>query len=497
MNNEVLSFRGGKYTSLIPFLLMVAGLLGCSAMGLAAMEAFWVVACVCIMLGMVLASDSAKYFDAIIHGAASPLYITPIFCWIFAGMFASILKASGLGNGLVWMGLTFNIGKGFFAGITFLVAAIYSTSNGSGSSAIVTIGALLYPAGVALGGNPLVMAGAIVSGGAFGDNLAPVSDSTIVAAATMGVDIPGVVKTRLPYTLVAGGISFCLITALGFILDSGVSISAEQYALITGQADPKGLIMLVPAILVIVLAFRGINLILCMSMGGVLAVIMGIPSGLLTWSAIIHVTDSGIGGALIEGISGFIGLIVFIILSAAVIQPMISSGAVGSLLGKIKRFIKTPRQAEVTNWFVIALSAFGLCNNVTSQIVAGPIMKGIAEEYHISLYRAANFSDSVQAMFGYTMPWGGQSILMCATAAAAAATYSWCPSITNPLAMIPFTVHAFVIALVFLFSAVTGVGRKLDEKAEDAVGYVKKNMEENVEETLAETTAETIIETIA
>ena len=63
--------------------------------------------------------------------------------------------------------------------------------------------------------------------------------------------------------------------------------------------------------------------------------------------------------------------------------------------------------------------------------------------------------------------------------------------------MIPFTVHAFVIALVFLFSAVTGVGRKLDEKAEDAVGYVKKNMEENVEETLAETTAETIIETIA
>ena len=116
MNNEVLSFRGGKYTSLIPFLLMVAGLLGCSAMGLAAMEAFWVVACVCIMLGMVLASDSAKYFDAIIHGAASPLYITPIFCWIFAGMFASILKASGLGNGLVWMGLTFNIGKGFFRG---------------------------------------------------------------------------------------------------------------------------------------------------------------------------------------------------------------------------------------------------------------------------------------------------------------------------------------------------------------------------------------------
>ena len=80
MNNEVLSFRGGKYTSLIPFLLMVAGLLGCSAMGLAAMEAFWVVACVCIMLGMVLASDSAKYFDAIIHGAVYHTYFLLDLC---------------------------------------------------------------------------------------------------------------------------------------------------------------------------------------------------------------------------------------------------------------------------------------------------------------------------------------------------------------------------------------------------------------------------------
>lgn len=465
--DETLLFKGGKYVSLVPFLILVIGLFGCAAAGQATMEAFWLVACGCIIVGMFLAKDPAVYFNAVVEGAASPLYTTPIFCWVFAGMFAGILKVSGLGNGLVWLALTLDIGKGLFAGITFIMSAIYSTSTGSGSASIVTIGALLYPAGIALGVNPLVLAGAIVGGGAFGDNLAPVSDSTIVAAATMGVDIPGVVKTRLPYTMVAGVISFTITTILGYVCKSDVVISGTEYELILAQAHPNGLIMLIPAVLVIILAFKGINLILCMAIGGILAVIIGVPTGLMGFSDLVSVKGGVIGGALIDGISGFLGLIVFVILSAAVVHSMIASGAVASLLEKLKRFIKTPQQAEIVNWFVIAISAFGLCNNVTSQIVAGPIMKGIAEEYDISLYRAANFSDSVQAMFGYTMPWGGQSILMCATCKAAAATFSWCPALANPVAMIPYTVHAFVIALVFLIAAVTGIGRKYDEKIEN------------------------------
>lgn len=459
---KILIFKGGKYISLIPFLLMVIGLFGCAAVGQAHMEAFWLVACACIVIGMFLASNPARYFDAVINGAASPLYITPIFCWIFAGMFACVLKISGLGNGLVWLGLKLNIGTGLFCGIVFLMSAIYSTSTGSGSASIVTVGSLMHPAGIAVGCNPLVLAGAIVGGGAFGDNLAPISDSTIVAAATMGVDIPGTVRSRLPYTLVAGAISFTLTVFLGYVYKSNVVISGSEYALIELQANPQGLIMLIPAILVIVLAFHGMNLIMSMSLGIITAVLIGIPAKLLTFNDLISFTPAGVKGAFIDGITGFIGLIVFILLSAGVIQPMISSGAVSSLLEKLKHIIKTPKQAEITNWFVIAVSAFGLCNNVTSQIVAGPIMKGIADEYHLSHYRAANFSDSVQAMFGYTMPWGGQSILMCATCASVSQIYPWCPAITNPISMIPFTVHAFVIAFVFLFAAITGVGRKYD-----------------------------------
>jgi Na+/H+ antiporter NhaC len=63
---------------------------------------------------------------------------------------------------------------------------------------------IFYPAGVLLGCDPGVLAGAIVSASIFGDNLAPISDTTIISAGTQEytkkqgfADIGGCVATRL------------------------------------------------------------------------------------------------------------------------------------------------------------------------------------------------------------------------------------------------------------------------------------------------------------
>ena len=66
-------------------------------------------------------------------------------------------------------------------------------------------------------------AGAIIGGGAFGDNLAPVSDTTICSALTQGADITGVVKSRLRYSAVAAAITILFILFFG----GGGSITGE------------------------------------------------------------------------------------------------------------------------------------------------------------------------------------------------------------------------------------------------------------------------------
>ena len=77
-----------------------------------------------------------------------------------------------------------------------LTSALFATAVGTGLGTIVGFTAVMYPVGIVLGASPAVLMGAIFSGAAFGDNLAPISDTTIVSAATQETDVGGVVRAR-------------------------------------------------------------------------------------------------------------------------------------------------------------------------------------------------------------------------------------------------------------------------------------------------------------
>lgn len=473
-----LEFRGSVYTSLIPFCLFIVASLGLAICNVATMEGFWLAAIACIIIGMWLCKSPADYFTAIFEGTASPLLTTVIFCWIWSGVVAGILKSSGLVNGLIWLGLNTKLTGGLFVGFTFIVCAMYSTATGTGTGTVAAMAVLLYPAGVALGANPWWMAAAIISGGAFGDNLAPISDTTITAASIMRVDVSGLVKNRIPYTLTAGGITLVIVTIGGMMSNVSVDIDAAEYETILAQASPKGLIMLIPAALIVVLAMKGRVLNEALTYGGVLAIVLGLVTGLIDLKSLVSIdTVAGtIGGAITDAINGWYGMVILIFLVFAMAYMMQASGALSLLLGKIEqKFIKTKVGAEIVCWCCIALSALGLCSNITSQIIAGPVMLEIADRYHLSHYRIANFSDSVQAMFGYTMPWAGPSLTFCATSLIVNSTYNWCPAITSPTSLVLCGIYGIAIGLVFLICAITGIGRKFDQSMDiKNLGYTEE-----------------------
>lgn len=462
-----LEFRGGVYTSLIPFILFILGSFGLAIFNVATVEGFWLVAVVCIIIGMWLCKDPAKYFDEICRGTASNLLTTAVFCWIWSGVVAGILKASGLVDGLIWLGLHAGLTGGLFVGFTFILCCLYSTATGTGSGTIAAMTVLLYPAGVALGANPWWMAAAIISGGGFGDNLAPISDTTITAATTMRVDVSGLVKNRMPYTLIAGGITLVIVTVGGMFGTGTTGISEAAYAEIVSSASPLGLVMLIPAALIVILAMKGRTLIEALTYGGISAIVLALATGLMDVKTLVTVDFQAgkIGGAITDAITGWYGMIVLIFLVFALAHIMQASGALELVMQKMERkFVKTKVGAEIFCWCCIALSALGLCNNITSQIVAGPVMLKIADKYHLSHYRIANFSDAVQAMFSYTMPWGGPSLTFCATSLIAHSAYNWCPSVNSPASLCLGGLYGIIIGLVFLIAAITGWGRKHDQK---------------------------------
>lgn len=77
----------------------------------------------------------------------------------------------------------------FFLIITCAVCSVISVATGSSWTTIATIGVAFLGIGEVMGYSDPWIAGAIISGAYFGDKVSPLSDTTVVASSTAGVDL--------------------------------------------------------------------------------------------------------------------------------------------------------------------------------------------------------------------------------------------------------------------------------------------------------------------
>ena len=131
-----------------------------------------------------------------------------------------MIKASGISSGFVWLATELNLSGGAYVAVAFLVVCVIAMAAGSSIGTMFTVFPILYPAGVAVGAQPVLLAGALLSGALFGDNLAPISDTTVISASSQRyrrrkglAEVGGVVRARAPYAL-----SAALVAAVLFYL---------------------------------------------------------------------------------------------------------------------------------------------------------------------------------------------------------------------------------------------------------------------------------------
>ena len=97
--------------------------------------------------------------------------------------------------------------------ITFLIAMVIAFSTGSSWGTMAVVLPLVMPMAFTMDVNIPLMAGAVWSGGLFGDQSSPISDTTVVACSATKCEIPAHINSQLPYTL-----SFCAIAGVIYII---------------------------------------------------------------------------------------------------------------------------------------------------------------------------------------------------------------------------------------------------------------------------------------
>ncbi len=472
-----LKFYGGRLGAAVPLIFFVIWAISISVAGVPSEHGLILGMVGGLSLGMLLCRSAwADYANAIFAGMANRVATVTIIAWFWAGMFAQVLRVGGLVDGLVWLGGESNATGGFFVGATFVLAATFGTAVGTGYGTTVAFCTLMFPAGIILGADPVWLFAAILSGAAFGDNLAPVSDTTVVSATTQETDIPGVVRSRVKYATAAALPAVVLFTAFG---GAGVEADHGRAAeLLAASASPDGLALLVPFALVIYLALRGYHILVALTWGIATAVLFELVLGLAPASAILYfepATDT-VGGALVDGIAGYLGLSILVLLIVAGGHLMRLGGALDALIDGLKRFAKeSVSRAEAAMWgIVFSLNAF-ITINTAAEIAAAPVISQLGKRFKLHPYRRANMLDAVTSAIGYIFPWGGGVLIGYSTIRNLESQYDFVQAVA-PTEVWPFVLHGWFLAAVMLIAALTGFGRTY----EAADGSETKTPPENI-----------------
>ncbi len=405
-----LHFRGGPIASLVPMATFLTTTVILVALGAPEVEGMILGCMLGLSLGMCLARSVGGYSDRIFTLMANRTSTVAVVCWLWAGVFSAVLAQSGLVEAIVWVGWKTQLTGSLFTVAVFISAALFATAVGTGLGTIIGFTAVMFPAGIALSADPAALAGAILSGAAFGDNLAPISDTTIISAATQETDVGGVVRSRLRYVLPASFIAILLFSLFGGGAPGTDPASAEK--ILSEKADPSGLPMLIPAAIVFIVAVSGRHFLAALTAGIFSAILLGATIGAFSLADIFHITADGkIGGAAVAGAMGLVPTAILTLLLVTVIGIMEAGGILARLVSLLDRIAgPSIRKAELAIVALVSVTNISVSVNTVAMITAGPLANSLRKKKNIDPHRSANLLDTVSCSFPYILPYSATII---------------------------------------------------------------------------------------
>ncbi|MEM1205037.1 MAG: Na+/H+ antiporter NhaC family protein [Acidobacteriota bacterium] len=455
-----LSFRGGALGAIAPLLLFLAGVVWLGLSGAPAEAGFWPILVAALTLGLLLCRERHAYAESVIEGTSQSIVMVMVMAWLLAGMLGEVMKETGFVEALVWLAHSAGVGDVGWILTSFLIASVVSTSTGTSLGTIVLCAPLLYPAGGALGANPAVLMGAILGGATFGDNISPVSDTTIASTVTQGARMGDVVRSRLRYALPAA--LMAMVAYAWFAAGRGGDAEALSDPSIY---SPEGLPMVAAPLLVVVLLFRHHHLLEGLLYGVLAAVVIGLGFGLVTPSELFfpNAATYSAEGALVVGMRRGVGVSIFTVLLMGLVATLEASGVLGRLLSVAERRIHSPRSAEWWAFGTVSAATLATTHSVVALLTVGRFVRETGARQGIDPRRRANILDVTVCTYPFLLPY-------CIPTMLAASTTSSGPAFGMPV-LTPFEIglvnfHSWALLAVVLLAILTGWGRRLVPAAE-------------------------------
>ena len=444
-SQDKLTFYGGLVGAMAPLFLFLTGVIWLGLSGAPDEKGFWPVLMAALALGLILARDRARYSETLITGMSRPIVMVMIMAWLLAGILAKLMNASGFVLALVWLAESAGLQGGLFCAAAFLICCAVSTSTGTSLGTILLCGPLLYPAGDALAASPFILMGAIIGGATFGDNISPVSDTTIASAMSQDAEMGAVVRSRLAYALPAAVFALIAYTLFGGAEKESTSLVLE--------GGPKALVMLIAPALVIVMMLKRRHLLEGLMAGCLTAIILSVGMGLIEPAQLLYINkDAFVAQGLIwDGMNSGIGISIFTILVMGLAAGVEATGILDRITSGEEA--SSIRWAETRIVMTVSAAVLLTTHAVVAILSSGPVAKKLGAQHQLSPSRRANLLDVTVSTWPFLLPYFIPTILAASVTGTGAARLS-------PLEIGLANFHSWGLMVMIIIALATGYGRK-------------------------------------
>lgn len=255
----------------------------------------------------------------------------------------------------------------------------------------------------------------------FGDNLSVISDTTIAATRTQGVEMKDKFRVNFRIALPAAILTLAVL-AVYALRHPAASLTHYDF----------NIWLAIPYFIVLILALAGLNVFLVLGIGIILFFLIGGAAGTISFSSAFQ--------AMGNGTTGMYETMVVTILVASISALMREHGGFEAILALIRKHAKTRKGGMLGICLLTGLMDVATANNTVAIVIAAPIAKEISEEYHVRPDKTASLLDTASCIFQGIIPYGAQLLV--------AASLSGISSIS----IIPFLFYQFLLTVFVLIS---------------------------------------------
>ncbi len=370
---------------------------------------------------------------------------------LLIGALSSTWMLSGVVPTMISYGLKI-LNPNIFMVSASIICAVVSLMTGSSWTTIATIGVALMGVGTAQGFSEGWIAGAIISGAYFGDKLSMLSDTTIMASSTVGVNIFDHIRYMMITTIPAFVIALVIFLVAGFVVGDDTAMESICYAealsesfhisawlliipLVTGymiyRKMPAMITLFASTLMAVVAMIYTQPEVMAQIVGGTAgdlsageifkAAVMSCYSKTSILSPAAEVTDL----VATRGMEGMLVTVWLIICAMCFGGVMMGSGMLSRITDLFAKYVR--RTNAVVGSTLFGGVFFNLCtaDQYISIILTGRLFKGLYEKENLEPRLLSRSVEDAASVTSVLVPWN--SCGMAQSAVLGVATWSYLP----------------------------------------------------------------------